>query len=408
MTRRAGAARGATTQDPYGLGPVRGYVAPVVAAVALLIVGAMTFSLLNGQIPFRGGTGGPDGQPAANRTPAPSNIVIVEPEVTFPGSIVYAKAGNIWVQTGHDVRQLTDSGLDSMPSFSPDGQWVYFIRQVPGRGLRPVGGHFNWYDLSTPEVTRVPTDGSAKPQRVVSGRIRSGQSTWFFWIRQPVLSPNGHTLALISDGTDPNANDVVIQLYDTATKKFTKPTVSHTSLGHQDPAWRPDGKALLFVKNGRDGSLGAPVIVRYDPATDKSRTLTGPGYIAPAWSPDGGYIAATKTDSFGTDIAILDAKTGAEVLRVTNDDHSFSPVWSPAGDAIAFLHIEGMIVDLKMVALDGPRGAWTVGKTTALTNVSGLDAGSRPSWFVPASQLPAPSVAPSGSGASPSPSASTP
>ena len=34
--------------------------------------------------------------------------------------------------------------------------------------------------------------------------------------------------------------------------------------------------------------------------------MTGPGYLAPAWSPDTKYIAATKTDSFGTDIVILD------------------------------------------------------------------------------------------------------
>ena len=43
---------------------------------------------------------------------------------------------------------------------------------------------------------------------------------------------------------------------------------------------------------------------------------------------------------------ILDA-AGKEVLRVTDDAHSFSPVWSPAGDAIAFLHLAGTIVDLK-------------------------------------------------------------
>ena len=70
---------------------------------------------MNGQIPFGGGTSQPGVQPGPNR-PGQSNVVIVEPEVTFPGTMVYAKAGNIWVQSGKDVRQLTDSGVDAMPA----------------------------------------------------------------------------------------------------------------------------------------------------------------------------------------------------------------------------------------------------------------------------------------------------
>lgn len=410
MTRRPGAVRG--TRDPYGLGPARGYVAPAVAIVALVVVAALTYSLLNGQIPLHGGTSGPGSQPGPNRTAAPSNVVIVEPEVTFPGSIVYAKAGNIWVQTGKDVRQVTDSGLDSMPSFSPDGDWIYFIRQVPGRGLYPVNGRLNWYDLATPALERVKTDGSGEPEGIVGGRVKKGKSLFFFWLRQPVLSPDGHTIAVISDGTDPQANDVVAQFYDTKTKKFTKLKLATTSgLGHQDPIWMRDGSYLLLVKNGRDGTRGAPQIVKYNPVNQRSFTITGPGYLSPYPSPDNRYIAATRTNSFGTDIVILDGTTGAELLRVTDDESSFSPAWSPAGDAIAFLRLNGTIVDLEMVKLDGQPGSWTLGETTALTEVSGLDAASRPSWFIPASELPAPSqsVAPSGSGpASSAPSSAAP
>lgn len=410
MTRRPGAVRG--TRDPYGLGPARGYVAPAVAIVALVVVAALTYSLLNGQIPLHGGTSGPGSQPGPNRTAAPSNVVIVEPEVTFPGSIVYAKAGNIWVQTGKDVRQVTDSGLDSMPSFSPDGDWIYFIRQVPGRGLYPVNGRLNWYDLATPALERVKTDGSGEPEGIVGGRVKKGKSLFFFWLRQPVLSPDGHTIAVISDGTDPQANDVVAQFYDTKTKKFTKLKLATTSgLGHQDPIWMRDGSYLLLVKNGRDGTRGAPQIVKYNPVNQRSFTITGPGYLSPSPSPDNRYIAATRTNSFGTDIVILDGTTGAELLRVTDDESSFSPAWSPAGDAIAFLRLNGTIVDLEMVKLDGQPGSWTLGETTALTEVSGLDAASRPSWFIPASELPAPSqsVAPSGSGpASSAPSSAAP
>ena len=48
---------------------------------------------------------------------------------------------------------------------------------------------------------------------------------------------------------------------------------------------------------------------------------------------------------------ILD-QAGKEVLRVTDDGHSFAPIWSPAGNAVAFLHLEGTIVDLRMATPD--------------------------------------------------------
>ena len=47
-----------------------------------------------------------------------------------------------------------------------------------------------------------------------------------------------------------------------------------------------------------------------------------------------------------------------------------------------------------MARLDGAAPNWTVKDITPLTEVSGLDGESRPDWFVPADQLPAPSPAP--------------
>jgi Tol biopolymer transport system component len=134
--------------------------------------------------------------------------------------------------------------------------------------------------------------------------------------------------------------------------------------------------------------------------------VTGPGYLSPSFSPDGSFIAATKTSAFGSDVVILDTSS-KELLRVTNDDHSFSPAWSPAGNAIAFLHLQGTIVDLKMAVLDASSGRWTVTKTVDLTKVSGLDGASRPSWFVPAAELPASTPGPSAAASGGSPAASS-
>ena len=405
MTRRGAPARTRprAPRDPYGIGPVASYIGPVVALVALLVVGILTLNLMSGQIPFvrsttpGGGDGGGDGGPAI--TPAPSNVVITPEEVVFPGSIVYAKTGNIWLQTGKAVRQLTTGGTDSMPTFSTDGQWIYFVRITEGRGKFPAGGTQGraWYDLETPTVMRMKPDGSG-PEKLLTGRYVQGNSTWFYWLRQPVPSPDGKTVVVVSDGPNPLQSDIVLHSYNLATKKLTTLNLPESlHLGHQDPAWRSDGRFLLYVRNGRDLTRGAPQIFRYEPATKKTRALTGPGYLAPAYSRDGQWIAATKTDAFGTDVALLDA-SGKEVLRVTDDGHSFSPIWSPAGDAVAFLHLAGTIVDLRMATLDASSGQWTVSKTVDLTKVSGLDGASRPSWFVPPAELPAPSAPPASQG----------
>ena len=231
-----------------------------------------------------------------------------------------------------------------------------------------MNGRLNWYDLATPELVRIPADGSGKIEGIVNGRLKNGNTQWFFWMRQPAVSPKAsmssrscptagtrsRTTSSCSSSTPRRTNSRCSKLAETA------------GLGHQDPVWMRDGRYLLLVKNGRDGTRGAPQIIKYNPENERSFTITGPGYLAPSPSPDNKYIAATRTDGFGTNIVILDGTTGAELLRVTDDDGSFSPVWSPAGDSIAFLHLDGAIVDLEMVAArwrgrqldprrDGPR-----------------------------------------------------
>lgn len=406
MTRRSAPLRGRAPSDPYGIGPVSGFIGPAVALVVLVLIALATVSLFNGQIPFlrtsnSNGSNGNNGNP--NPTPAPSNVVVIAPDTTFPGSIVYAKAGNIWIQTAKDVHQLTNTGIDAMPSFSADGAWVYFIRITESIAKFPTGGFQSpsWYDLETPSVMRVHPDGTGS-QRLLAGSFVKGSSRWFYWLRQPVPSPDGTTVTVISDGPNPLQSDITLHSINIAAKKLTSLNLPESlQLGHQDPAWRPDGKVLLYVKNGRELTRGAPQIFRYDPVTKKTRALTGPGYVAPAFSPDGAWIAATKTDAFGTDVAILDA-AGKEVLRVTDDAHSFSPTWSPAGDAVAFLHLEGTIVDLRLARLDSSTGRWTVTEIVDLTKVSGLDGASRPSWFASASELPQPTSPPGVGSAAPS------
>ena len=105
-------------------------------------IGLLTLALLIGRLPFS--TGGGSAQRwrdrgAAGATPAPSNVVIVpsDPRADVPGTIAYAKQGSLWLQTGTKAIQMTTGGSDSMPAFTSDGTWIYFIRTVTERGLWP-------------------------------------------------------------------------------------------------------------------------------------------------------------------------------------------------------------------------------------------------------------------------------
>ena len=372
---------------------VRALIAPGAAMIITAAVAAITLGLLTGDLPFlkraSGGVAGPA------KTPTPSNVVVVDPRSRVPGTILYVKAGNIWAQSGTSARQLTATGADSQPAWALDGSVIYYISTSSQTGSFPYQGATRKYNLSVPSLARLSPDGSSGPQALLSGTWTSGRYVWSYFIRQPAPAPDGTKVAVLSDGPDPTKSDVVLQLVDTATNKLATLGLAETSpFGHQDPSWRPDGAVLAYVRPGRDGSRGAATIWRYDVKAKKAAALTGPGYLQPSWSPDGLFLAATRSDSFGTDIVVLDAVNGKELLRLTSDERSFAPVWSPAGDAIAFLRVDGGVVDLVQVPVQRVGTAWSAGEALALTEAAGLDAGSRPSWFIPADQLPAPTPTP--------------
>jgi len=395
-----------TTGDPYGLAAARPFLAPILSVGGLAIVGLLTLAMLTGNLPFlparnpdvagpnNPGAGGPA---VPGRTPSPSAPPVVNPEVGIDGKLAYAKAGNLWIHEGTESRRLTNTGRDSQPAWSADGAWVYFIETRKTTGRFAVAGIERRYDIRYPLLTRVRPDGTDR-ETLLSGLYKGGpakRSTWFFFMRDPAVSPDGKRLALVSDGPDPTSSNVVLQTFDIARGRLAKVGVPEQApLGHQNPAWSPDGKYVLYVKNGRQADRGLPTLWRYEVATKKNVALTGPGYTHPSYSADGRRIVATKTSSLGTDIVVLDARTGNELLRVTSDGRSWGGAWSPDGAQIAFLRLAGLTVDLNVATLESPTGGGlAVKETKPLTEFSGLDAESRPAWWGPR-PIPGPTASP--------------
>jgi Tol biopolymer transport system component len=408
-----------TTGDPYGMAAARPFLAPVASLAGLLLIGLMTIAVLTGNLPFlpskaganpNPGTGGTGPVPIVpGKTPSPSAPPVANPDVGIAGQLVYAKAGNLWIQHAAQVTQLTSTGRDSQPTWSTDGTWVYFIEtrqtltRFPRQGI-PVA-----YALSYPILSRIHPDGTGR-EAILSGLYRTGGGRfgWSYFMRDPAVSPDGRTVAVASDGPDPTKSDVVIALVNIAKKKLSPLGLPEDApFGHQDPAWSLDGKSLVYVRNARNGARGAPTIWRYDLGTKKNVPVSQPGYTEPQYSPDGRYLVATKTSTLGTDIVVLDARNGNELLRVTSDGRSWGGAWSPDGSQVAFLRLTGLTTDLQLATLaSGAIGDLSVKKVDAVTGFSGLDAASRPAWWgprptpaAPASAPPSGSGIPSGSGA---------
>ena len=398
---RPSAARPPRARDPYGLLPTGTPIAAILSIVGLFLVGIVTLAVANGSLPTGTGSGanangnGPDqsDDPKILKTPTPSNVVVVpteEPGITVPGTIVYAKDGNVWVQAGGKATQLTNGGNDAQPAFSRDGDTVYFVRTRRVNGAWSVDGILRKYKLDVPSIMKIPTAGG-DAKRLFDGLVDPpGQLKWMGFIQGPVVSPNGTTVAMASDLPDPTRSDVTLKLLTLKTGRIRDLGLDQVPpLGHQDPAWSPDGQKVAYVRPDRDGAKGTPRIYLYTLSTGKTRPVTVAGYMHPQFSPDGKYLAATRTSAFGTDVVVLDVATGTELLKLTDDGDSWGPTWSPAGDQIAYLHVSGQVVDLRLAQLAGSAPSWSVAKTIDLTSNAGLDSVSRPYWFIPADQMPA-------------------
>ena len=412
-------------QRPPSRSPV---IAPVLALVGLLIIGGASLwgiSLLGIESaepeddqtavvapasPAPGATAGPitsltgagslgdidltSGQnDVGSATAASSDELVRPPEGRRPnvkGTILFARDRDIWAASGQSIDQLTNSRADSSPTWSHNGKQIYFVRttvKVPNKARKP--GKYTFY---MGDVMRMDANGGNR-KRIYKSLIENPLGQWFSHIVQPDLSPDGKTLALVSDGPD-GEGDVVLHTLaakPNARLRKTRPN-SVRDLGHNDPEWSPDGKRIAFTQNQASGTTGKPRIGIY---RCKSRKNCEQGkvkylkfnYANPSWSPEGKWLAVEKTTGTGRDIVIVSADKGDELAGLTNDGDSFAPVVSPDGDQIAYLHRNGVDIDIRVMTLDLDGGAITLVDDVAITNDGGIDAGSTPAWHIPADQL---------------------
>jgi Tol biopolymer transport system component len=342
--------------------------------------------------------------PPATATPQPTPVVTPPPNevATVPGTLLYVRNGNIYAFSGTTSTQLSNANSDSSPTWSPDGRTIYFVRTTIVRGKPVPWGNVPGRQTSethyATDIMSMDADGSNR-KRLFTSMFKSGKGFWSTVAIQPDVSPDGKTLALASDGRyvptlDTDTAAVVLStmsvngngLKDLGIDYFNSD--SYTHLGHNDPAWSPDGKSIAFTYDAKANSAPRPLIgIIHAPFKKHAPDLSprSRGYANPSWSPDGRYLAAERVTDSSRDIVVLDPDTWEEVARLTTDGKSFAPEWSPNGDQIAYLHVDGPAVDARVMTLD-LNGNLTLISDKAVTVDGKVDPESPPAWFIPRDQ----------------------
>ena len=298
------------------------------------------------------------------------------------------------------------------PVWSPDGQWIYFVRGrdptdvVDVWRVRPSGGAVERVTRRSTSLNFLaPLDTRTL---LYVGRAEDWSGPWLWALdvesgiaRRATVGLEQYTsVASSRDGrrivatrANPTAGLWRVPLgegiadegdaepYAVPTVRALAPRFGGSSLfylstsGPADGLWRSDDALAVPVRRGTDGALFEPPAVSRDgrrvavqvrkdtgrhlaimsaDGTD-SRTLAASIKVTGTadWSPDGKSIATGGDDGQGEGMFVVPVDGSAPVRLVSGQ--AFNPVWSPKGDLIVYADLVGGRVPLLGVRPDGTR-----------------------------------------------------
>jgi serine/threonine protein kinase/Tol biopolymer transport system component len=252
----------AVRQNRLGTGVISALVVLLIAAAAY---GGYAFFFRPRPVPFQNFT--------VNKVTetGKARFVALAPDGKYILSVVEDKGQqSLWlrnVPTNSNTQVMPPESVQYLGvRFSPDGNYLYFVRGEPGQALKLL--------------YRAPVLGGT-PQKLVTD-VDSNIT----------FSPDGRTLAY-SVMNNPELGKFRLVTYSLETGEGKTLVTGNMSQALYDPAWSPDGKTILCVVYTTGDAIGGLVAV--DAVTGKQNVVfeskDGP-LFDPTWLPDGSSLLA--------------------------------------------------------------------------------------------------------------------
>lgn len=243
---------------------------------------------------------------------------------------------------GSDMRQLTATGYNILPSYSQDGRKIVFVSRrdsanaqiyamnVNGSGVTRItnDAYDNMEPMFSPDGSKIVfmrSSGAGNPYKIwVMNANGSGQTQLTTGVGQdqnPSWSPNGAKIAFHSrrDGqAQPN-------IYTMNADGSSIQRITFGASFDANPTWSPAGNRIAFSSNGQI------TIVNADGSSPANISAPANQDLAPAWSPDGTRLVFMRQSEKGDLNIHTIAADGSDDISITNDTGVFSadPAWSP-------------------------------------------------------------------------------
>ena len=246
-------------------------------------------------------------------------------------SLHHSKTPGIYTTVigGQNSQRLTTNPSDCCPQWSPDGQQIAFSRAD--------GDGFDFY--------LIPASGGEE-QRVSSwpseGHHVSAVARWRAIVRGFDWSPNGKTLAF-SDGQADKTHAwiALLSLVDSTTQKLTSPPMQHLDYG---PAFSPDGSSIAFVRGIAAGVVEDLYIVPASGGEPQRLTFDNAWINSPpTWTADGREIVFSSMRGGSWTLWRVSASGGTPRPLAGVGLDAVVPAVSPKGNRLAYMQVSGKL-----------------------------------------------------------------